>query len=466
MKEDQLDGNHLVVKCSLQGTTGPIESRALIDCGATGYAFIDEEFVRQHNLPKYSLRVPRALEVIDGRPIASGDITHLVKVPMQIGGHQELLPAFVTRLGHYPLVMGIPWLKRHDVTLGFQDHTVKFASQYCQQHCMMAPVTVVQGTNTPTATEKPISIAAIGSRPFKRLMRNSKERYGKLQIFALSLHDINKALEDKDAEEFKLADIVPKEYHQFLPLFRKANADKLPPHRPHDHKIELKEGFTPPFGPLYSLSRHELEALKEWLEENLSKGFIRASSSSAASPILFVKKGDGSLRLCVDYRGLNEGTIKDRYPLPLIQETLMRLSRAKYFPKLDVRGAYNLVRMREGDEWKTAFRTRYGLFESLVMPFGLTNAPATFQHFINGERSFRASKTRSKFSATTRTWNTSPRPSSSTVARLAGHNSCHSSTSRLCTAREKREENRMPSLEDREIFLRRGIGNFKTPRSS
>jgi hypothetical protein len=145
----------------------------------------------------------------------------------------------------------------------------------------------------------------------------------------------------------------------------------------------LKEGLTPPFGPLYSLSRHELEALKEWLEENLSKGFIRTSSSPAASPILFVKKGDGSLRLCVDYRGLNEGTIKDRYPLPLIQETLMRLSRAKYFTKLDVRGAYNLVRMREGDEWKTAFRTRYGLFESLVMPFGLTNAPATFQHFIN-----------------------------------------------------------------------------------
>jgi hypothetical protein len=214
-------------------------------------------------------------------------------------------------------------------------------------------------------------------------MRNPKQRYGKLQIFALSLYDINKALEDKDAEEFKLADIVPKEYHQFLPLFRKANADKLPPHRPHDHKIELKEGFTPPFGPLYSLSRHELEALKEWLEENLSKGFIRTSSSPAASPILFVKKGDGSLRLCVDYRGLNEGTIKDRYPLPLIQETLMRLSRAKYFTKLDVRGAYNLVRMREGDEWKTAFRTRYGLFESLVMPFGLTNAPATFQHFIN-----------------------------------------------------------------------------------
>ena len=85
----------------------------------------------------------------------------------------------------------------------------------------------------------------------------------------------------------------------------------------------------------------------------------------------------------MDYRALNEGTIKNRYPLPLVKETLMRLAQARIFTKLDVRGAYNLIRMKEGDEWKTAFRTRYGLFKSLVMPFGLTNAPATFQNFIN-----------------------------------------------------------------------------------
>jgi hypothetical protein len=96
-----------------------------------------------------------------------------------------------------------------------------------------------------------------------------------------------------------------------------------------------------------------------------------------------VKKGDGSLRLCVDYRGLNEGTIKNRYPLPLLHKTLLRLQEAKVYTKLDIRGAYNLVRMAEGEELKMAFRTRYGLFESLVMPFGLTNAPASFQHVIN-----------------------------------------------------------------------------------
>jgi hypothetical protein len=105
--------------------------------------------------------------------------------------------------------------------------------------------------------------------------------------------------------------------------------------------------------------------------------------SPAATPILFVKKGDGSLRLVIDYRGINEGTIKNRYPLPLLQDTLMNLSKAKWFTKLDICRTYNLICMAEGEEWKTAFHTRYGLLESLVMPFGLTNALVTFQNYIN-----------------------------------------------------------------------------------
>ena len=96
-----------------------------------------------------------------------------------------------------------------------------------------------------------------------------------------------------------------------------------------------------------------------------------------------MKKKDGSLRLCVDYRGLNHTTVNNRYPLPLIQETLDRVGKAKIYTKLDLRGAYNLLRIKSGEEWKTAFGTRYGHFEFSVMPFGLTNAPATFQNFMN-----------------------------------------------------------------------------------
>jgi hypothetical protein len=131
------------------------------------------------------------------------------------------------------------------------------------------------------------------------------------------------------------------------------------------------------------MSREELIVLRTTLTEYLDKGFIRASSSSASAPVLFARKPGGGLRFCVDYRGLNAITKKDRYPLPLISETLRALAQAKWLTKLDVIAAFHKIRVKAGEEWKTAFRTRYGLFEWLVTPFGLTGAPATFQRYIN-----------------------------------------------------------------------------------
>ena len=116
-----------------------------------------------------------------------------------------------------------------------------------------------------------------------------------------------------------------------------------------------------------------------YIMANLANGFIQRSSSPAATPILLAKKQDGGSRLSVDYRALNLATVKNRYPLQLISEMLDRVREARIFTKLDLRGAYNLIRIKEGDEYKTAFRTSYGQFEYRVMPFGLRNAPATFQ---------------------------------------------------------------------------------------
>jgi len=122
--------------------------------------------------------------------------------------------------------------------------------------------------------------------------------------------------------------------------------------------------------------------MKTYIEEELAKGFIRPSTSPAASGFFFKKK-DGGLRPCIDYRGLNDITIKFRYPLPLVPPALEQLRQATYFTKLDLRCAYNLIRIREGDEWKTAFSTTTGHYETLVMPFGLANSPSVFQSFIN-----------------------------------------------------------------------------------
>ena len=175
---------------------------------------------------------------------------------------------------------------------------------------------------------------------------------------------------------------IPSKYSDFHDVFSKDNAQKLPEHGPQDHAIDT-EGKQPLFGPIYNLSLTELQILREYLDEYLAKGFIVPSASSAGASILFVKKKDGGLRLCVDYRGLNAITIKNRYPLPLIMNLLNVPVGAVYFTKLDIRDAYHKILVRAGDEWKTAFQCRYGQFEYRVMPFGLVNAPASLQACIS-----------------------------------------------------------------------------------
>jgi RNase H-like domain found in reverse transcriptase/Reverse transcriptase (RNA-dependent DNA polymerase)/Integrase zinc binding domain/Integrase core domain/Chromo (CHRromatin Organisation MOdifier) domain len=184
--------------------------------------------------------------------------------------------------------------------------------------------------------------------------------------------------EEKDA-----MDNIPVEYRDYSDVFSDKDARELPPHRQYDHSIDIEPGGKPPWLPIYGISEPELKALREFIDDLLGKGFIRSSNSPAGAPILFARKKDGGLRLCIDYRGLNRITIKSRYPIPLVSNVLDRLRTAKVYSKIDLRWGYHNVRVKEGDEWKTAFRTRYGLFEYLVMPFGLTNAPATFQHFMN-----------------------------------------------------------------------------------
>jgi transposase InsO family protein len=176
---------------------------------------------------------------------------------------------------------------------------------------------------------------------------------------------------------------VPEQYQQYSKVFSEEASHRLPQHQPWDHAIELIPGATMKNCGIYRLTPKEENALKEYITDHLRKGYIKPSKSPMASPFFFVDKKDGKLRPVQDYCALNDITIKNVAPIPLIPDLIDKLRGACYFTKLDVRWGYNNIRIREGDEYKATFKTALGLFEPLVMTFGLCNAPTMFQTFMN-----------------------------------------------------------------------------------
>ena len=256
-------------------------------------------------------------------------------------------------------MLGYPWLESFDPEIEWKAKKFRFRIGEGDLE-MQGPRDFVKAMSE-TDTVYAVCIAGVGCAPAAE-------------------HSTIATVELGDAtEELRL----PAELEDLADVFSQGEAGVFPSFAKTVHAINLQEGSEPPFGSLYNLSASELEVMRTYLDTSLVKGWIRRSTSPAGAPVFFVPKKDGRLRLCVDYRGLNKITIKDRCPLPLISETLDRLVGAAYYTKLDLRDAYHRVRIKKGDEWKTAFRTRYGHFEYLVMPFGLANAPATFQAYIN-----------------------------------------------------------------------------------
>jgi hypothetical protein len=319
----------------------------------------------------------------DGEASAAGPVTHLSQLQLSVSNHHETLSLHVTKLYRHPVILGIDWLSTHNPSINWREGLVRFQDPFCNKHCVSQcpdPLLSVPDSDMPVFDYSELTFDDFYACQQLADFIAHRERVkahsdpSVLSSFYLSLNNLAETV----------APVIPDEYSDFASLFQDRDPGTLPPHRPYDHTIPLEPDAPIPFGPLYTLSQKELEELREYLDENLKKGFIRRSESPAGAPVLFVPKKDSKkLRLCVDYRALNKITVKNRCPLPLISETLERLGSAKIFTKLDLKGAYNLVRVAPGDEWKTAFRTRYGHFEYLVMPFGLTNAPATFQSFLN-----------------------------------------------------------------------------------
>ena len=291
----------------------------MIDNSCCTYYLVNEQFVRKMNLP----RIPITPIKIEGVNNQTSVITKITEFTLDVGGVQQLrVAAYISPSTYeYDMILGKTWLE--DVG-GVIDSKEK--SLWMKRHKI-----AVRSTEVLT----PLDCYPVSAVAFQYHVRKSRKGDSGIQVFAASMQDIQKALKPKiQMTKEEVQAVLPAHLQSYVQLFVPEEGNKLPPHRGPkvDHTIELNkvDGKTPevPYGPLYAMSRDELLVLRRTLLDLLEKGFIRASNSPAASPVLFVRKPGGGLRFCVDYRALNTLTKKDRYPLPLIKETLNLIGRA------------------------------------------------------------------------------------------------------------------------------------------
>ena len=350
------------------GKNHPIVSlTALVDSGAA-VNLMDITLAKQLGIPTTPVAIPQAVQALDGRPLGSGHLER-VTVPLIMSSHndhQETIRFWLTTTPQDPVVLGYPWLAVHEPQFAWAVGSLLHWGPACATagHLLAPTLTTPCVSRVTTAEEHSRTSFPITVSPVR-----SADASPSVNILA-------------PPERTDLS-MVPACYHDLEEVFSKKKATTLPPHRPYDCAIDLLPGASPPRGRLYSLSVSESQAMKDYIIDALRLGLIRPSTSPAAAPFFFVGKKDGGLRPCIDYRGLNNITRKNKYPLPLMSTAFERLQGATVFTKLDLRNAYHLVRIRDGDEWKTAFITPSGHYEYLVMPFGLSNSPAVFQNLIN-----------------------------------------------------------------------------------
>ena len=342
--------------------------RAFCDSGCQCYGTVSEHYAKSAGLTTFDIK-PRKLQQL-AEVANPPEIRAIARFTVDMEGFKMPFAAYVVPGQEEDMVLGLGWMQRHRVTLQPEMRQVTLNWPF------KLSISTTSITTDPDMRE-------ISANALKVNCTRLRKQPGQgIQVFSASMADIQKTLEQKQHRDPK--EHAPEWLLPVIDAFDRAKADVLPPHRPGiDHAIEIEDGKTPPTSPLYSMSKEQLLVLRKTLTDYLDKGFIRASSSPCGAPVIFVKKPGGGLRFCVDYRGLNALTRRDKYPLPLIDETLRMIAQAKWISKVDVIQAFHRVRVREGDEWKTTFNTRLGAYEWLVTPFGLSGGPSTFQRRIN-----------------------------------------------------------------------------------
>ena len=342
------------------------DKQILVDSGATDN-FIHPRLIRRLALGTQKLERSRKIWNIDGTNNKAGRITEYMDLSVQTGKKQSKMRFLVTDLGHEDLILGYPWLATFEPKFSWADGTIEV------EHL---PI-VVKSLNWETRLTK-TTIATTEVEPM-----TNQQKWQVVEDLEEECFTISTKLA-QEAHQYQQEVKVPEEYQRHLKVFSKEESHQFPPSRPWDHAIELKDGAPEAINcKIIPTTREEDEALKKFIKEQEEKGYIQKSKSPYASAFFFIKKKDGKLRLIQDYRKLNQYTIRNKYPLPLIPELISQVKDATLFSKFDVQWGYNNIRIKEGDQHKAAFKTKYGLYEPNVMFFGLTNSLATFQAMMD-----------------------------------------------------------------------------------
>ncbi|XP_027183746.1 uncharacterized protein LOC113782033 [Coffea eugenioides] len=336
----------------LRSNMGGLPIKILVDTG-TSNSFIHFGLAKSLYLPHREV-TPFTVTLADGTNITSGAVCPGVQ--WRIQDYQFQFDLKVMELGTWDIILGVDWMYQFSpITFDFHSLSISLSSSGSLLH--------LQGLINQPVME------LVRGKDLRTFIEEKRRHCAALQA------------ESQQHRQVDVPERVEAVLQQYSQIF--ATPTGLPPERELDHQITLKPGAEPfKLKPYRYPHAHKIEIEKQ-IAEMLSSGIVTHSSSPFASPVLLVKKKENSWRLCVNYRKLNELTVKDRFPIPNIDELLNELHGTKYMSKLDLRAGYHQLRVKAMDTHKTAFQTHHGHFEFLVMPFGLTNAPTTFQALMN-----------------------------------------------------------------------------------
>ncbi|GJY32954.1 putative reverse transcriptase domain-containing protein [Tanacetum coccineum] len=330
----------------------------LFDTGADR-SFVSTAFSSQIDITPSTLDHYYDVELADGRIIGLNTI--LKGCTLNFLNHQFNINLMPVELGSFDAIIGMDWLAKYQAVI------------VCAEKIVRIPwknkTLIIHGDGSTQGNVTRLNIISC----------TKTQKYMEKGFPIFLAHVTTKEVEDK-SEKKRLEDVpIVQDFPEVFP----EDLPGLPPTRQVEFQIDLVPGAAPVARAPYRLAPSEMKELSEQLKELSDKGFIRPSSSPWGAPVLFVKKKDGSFRMCIDYQELNKLTVKNRYPLPRIDDLFDQLQGSSVYSKIDLRSGYHQLRVREEDIPKTAFRTRYGHYEFQVMPFGLTNAPAVFMDLMN-----------------------------------------------------------------------------------